>query len=64
MITYNRSAFGWRLIFRIHGSAVYRAILPAIVSLLLYLMFEYAYAQEIEYTRDLLHPYGVGKYRL
>ena len=61
MITYNRSAFGWRLIFRIHGSAVYRAILPAVISVLLYVLFEYAYAQETEYSRDLLHPYAVGE---
>lgn len=41
MITYDNSLFGFSLIFRVHGSAVWKASLPALFStlgLLLYVL--------------------------
>ena len=60
MITYNRSAFGWRLIFRVHGSAVYRSILPALVSVVFYFLFENVYGTGFDESQDTTHPYVVG----
>ena len=60
MIVYNRSAFGWRLIFRVHGSAVYRSVLPALIAVGFYFVFEYLYDNGRDDRKDLLHPYAVG----
>eukprot|EP00529_Nitzschia_sp_RCC80_P015446 CAMPEP_0113482500 /NCGR_PEP_ID=MMETSP0014_2-20120614/22950_1 /TAXON_ID=2857 /ORGANISM="Nitzschia sp." /LENGTH=703 /DNA_ID=CAMNT_0000376017 /DNA_START=354 /DNA_END=2461 /DNA_ORIENTATION=- /assembly_acc=CAM_ASM_000159 len=60
MITYNRSAFGWRLIFRVHGSAVYRSILPALISVAIYFFFDKVYETGFDDTQDTTHPYVVG----
>jgi predicted membrane chloride channel (bestrophin family) len=59
MITYNRSAFGLNLIFRVHGSAVYRSILPSLVSVAVYFLFHYRYSSFTE-KQDLAHPYAMG----
>jgi len=63
MIIYNRSAFGWKLIFRFHGSAFYRSVLPSCVAVILYFIYG-KYITQIdddgEKERDLLHPYAVG----
>lgn len=54
MITYHRSPFGLALLFRLHGSAVYRAMLPALVSVLIYCLI---HGDE---SRELNHPYAIG----
>jgi predicted membrane chloride channel (bestrophin family) len=60
MITYNRSAFGWILIFHIHGSAVYRSILPAALSVALFFLFRNRYRNGSDGNADLLHPNALG----
>jgi len=69
MITYTRSAFGWKLIFRAHGSAVYRSVLPSLVAVALYFIFRQYNndpAECLEEDRkngdcqDVVHPYAVG----
>lgn len=60
MIPYDRSAFGWRLIFRIHGSAVYRSVLPSLVAVLLYFLFRKYNVDGSGIDEDVLHPYAVG----
>ncbi|OEU17212.1 hypothetical protein FRACYDRAFT_207537 [Fragilariopsis cylindrus CCMP1102] len=61
MIPYNRSAYGWRLIFQIHGSAVYRSVLPSMISVAIYFLFRKINVEETGITaEDVLHPYAVG----
>lgn len=62
MITYNRSAFGLNLIFRIHGSAVYRSVFPSLFSVSLYFLVHFRYQAGLSYQeqQDLGHPYAIG----
>ncbi|VEU39697.1 unnamed protein product [Pseudo-nitzschia multistriata] len=61
MITYNRSAFGWRLIFRAHGSAVYRSVLPSMISVLAYFLYHKYNTEYAGFAADdVLHPYAIG----
>jgi predicted membrane chloride channel (bestrophin family) len=62
MITYNRSACGLNLIFRVHGSAVYRSILPSLVSVGFFFLIQYRYQEEasLREQQDLGHPYAMG----
>ena len=59
MITYNRSAFGVNLIFRIYGSAVYRSVVPSILAVAFYYLIH-----NLDYGKlngdELGHPYAVG----
>jgi len=61
MITYPRSAFGYGLIFRAHGSAVYRSMLPSFLSLGLYFLYRKYNIESVGFgENDVLHPYAVG----
>ncbi|CAJ1959422.1 unnamed protein product [Cylindrotheca closterium] len=62
MITYNRSAFGLNLIFRVHGSAVYRSIFPSLFSVGLYFLVHFRSQAGLSYQeqQDLGHPYAIG----
>eukprot|EP00980_Cylindrotheca_fusiformis_P024506 scaffold11977_cov107-Cylindrotheca_fusiformis.AAC.1 len=62
MITYNRSAFGLNLVFRVHGSAVYRSILPSLLSVAIFFLihFRYKYGQQLSDQQELGHPYAIG----
>lgn len=68
MITYDKSAFGLNLIFRVHGSAVYRAVIPGVLSVVcLFLIravrnnFNGTFDQAFDrLENDLQHPYAVG----
>ena len=66
MITYNRSAFGLNLIFQVHGSAVYRAVVPSLVSVAIYFLFRLDYiphhnaADNENFGADVGHPYAIG----
>lgn len=62
MITYNRSAFGLNIIFRLHGSAVYRAIFPSLVSVAIYMLIQRYYQEggKISFGEELGHPYAIG----
>ena len=72
MIDYFKGIYGINLLFRIHGSALYKGSLVGILSVFIYLAIELRWN---EYTRDELsqpttttsnvdedlgHPYGVG----
>lgn len=68
MITYDRSAFGLNLLFRVHGSAIYRSIIPGILAVLTLLLIRYLQnggdggtfnASERD-VNDLQHPYAIG----
>lgn len=56
MIPYNKSFLGLNLIFRINGSPLYRAAIPGLISVAIYLFLEKMYVKE-DYIE---HPYGVG----
>ena len=61
MITYNRSAFGWKLIFRAHGSAVYRSVLPSLVAVGLYFLLERSRSEDgVDVAEEIDHPYTIG----
>jgi hypothetical protein len=59
MITYNRSAFGLNLIFRVHGSAVYRSCIPSFVAVMCYFIIRET-MKTTQYNQDLGHPYAIG----
>ena len=56
MIQYFKGAFGLNLLFRFHGSAIYRAMLPGTISVAIYLSI----AMTGTYTDSTSHPYAVG----
>mmetsp|Transcript_17190 Transcript_17190/g.39719 ORF Transcript_17190/g.39719 Transcript_17190/m.39719 type:complete len:706 (-) Transcript_17190:69-2186(-) len=61
MITYDRSAFGWKLIFRAHGSAVYRSVLPSLVAVVVYFLFERSRdINGVNDVEEIDHPYTIG----
>ena len=65
MITYDRSAFGLNLVFRVHGSAAYRAVIPGALSVVVLLLIRYFRNGDGTFDsdhadNDLQHPYAVG----
>lgn len=63
MITYNKSAYGLGLLLRVHGSAVYRAMIPGAISVgfLLWIRSSWQYSQpEGVGERQIEHPYAIG----
>lgn len=54
MIQYFKGAFGLNLLLRIHGSAVYRGMIPGIVSVGVFL------AMATTHEESTSHPYSVG----
>jgi predicted membrane chloride channel (bestrophin family) len=59
MIPYKKSFLGLNLIFRINGSPVYRAAVPGLISVGIYILLEKFYILGKDDTY-LDHPYGVG----
>jgi predicted membrane chloride channel (bestrophin family) len=60
MINYESGIFGFNTLLRIHGSALYKSIVPAIVSSIVYiLLFEFTDLEE-EGEEIFSHPYPVG----
>lgn len=58
MIRYTGGAFGFNILFRLHGSAVFKSLLPAIISSMVYLLlFEYT---DVEDEEIFEHPYPMG----
>eukprot|EP00980_Cylindrotheca_fusiformis_P000959 scaffold260_cov115-Cylindrotheca_fusiformis.AAC.4 len=58
MITYAGGAFGFVVLFRLHGSAVFKSFLPAFLSSIVYLLlFQYT---DVEEEDIFLHPYPIG----
>jgi len=63
MITYEGTLFNTHLLFRIHGSAVYKAIFPTFVSTAFYFAVRYNYpnAGEIPNKKEFFqHPYAIA----
>ena len=58
MIKYNKSIFGINLLFRVHGSAIYRAVLPALFGSLVFFIIRTQWTKDTE--SELLHPYAAG----
>lgn len=57
MIEYYKGAYGLNLLFRVHGSATYKALIPGVVSVGIYL----AINKQWRDNEPLLgHPYGIG----
>jgi predicted membrane chloride channel (bestrophin family) len=59
MIPYDKNFLGLNLIFRVHGSPIYRAAIPGIISTLIFLCIE-IYISVQDEDKVLSHPYGVG----
>jgi predicted membrane chloride channel (bestrophin family) len=56
MIPYEKSFLNINLIFRVHGSPIWRAFLPAIISTALFFVLELYFVEDL----NLEHPYAVG----
>jgi hypothetical protein len=58
MIKYTGGAFGFEVLFRLHGSAVFKSLTPALLSCIIYLLlFEYT---DVEDGEIFDHPYPMG----
>jgi len=65
MITYKNSLFGFSLIFHVHGSALWQAMVPALLSTLVLLIIVYTTEAPIENSVDSRltdHVYTIGAY--
>lgn len=58
MIKYTKGIFGLNLLGRVHGSAIYRAVLPAILASVAYIFIHHFWEQDRQSV--LLHPYAAG----
>jgi len=58
MIKYKKGIFGLNLLLRVHGSAIYRAVVPALLASLVFCAISYLWDQEPQ--AQLLHPYAAG----
>ena len=55
MIPYVNSSFGIRILGRVHGSALYKSILPALISTIIYVAIAFSF-NEIDHE-IFIHPY-------
>jgi predicted membrane chloride channel (bestrophin family) len=69
MITYESDFFGFKILLQVHGSAVYRAVVPALLSTLLLVVVASAWPNSHWYSNDnendqgqTLHPYTITIY--
>lgn len=60
MIRYPEGAFGFQILFRLHGSAVFKAVMPALLSSAIYLVLFHASDLEEEGNEIMDHPYPMG----
>jgi predicted membrane chloride channel (bestrophin family) len=65
MIQYHRYAFGLNLLLRVHGSAVYRAMMPGSISVLFLIWIRFMWEKDSNTegqstAREIEHPYAVG----
>lgn len=58
MIKYYGGSFGLQIIIRLHGSAVFKSITPALLSTLIYLILYHT--TDLKSEPILLHPYPIG----
>jgi predicted membrane chloride channel (bestrophin family) len=59
MIQYYKGAFGLNLLWRFRGSAVYRGMIPGLISVLILLLIRLQWRAD-DPPADLEHPYAVG----
>ena len=59
MIDYPKGAFGWNLLWRLHGSAIYRAFFPGLIGCAFFLYLRLHYFQHHP-EDEFRHPYAVG----
>ena len=59
MITYVNGSFGIPILGRVHGSALYKSVLPALISTIIYVGMSFTRwsAQYPGYIQLFLHPY-------
>lgn len=63
MITYQGGTFGFVILFRLHGSAVLKAVIPAVISTMVLVVMTQAANRPIQDNvekRYIQHPYAVG----
>jgi len=65
MIEYNKGIFGINLLARVHGSAVYRGMIPGLLSVCFYCAIAFWWREnrgqdEVGEEPDIGHPYAVG----
>ena len=58
MISYNGGAFGFKILFRLHGSAVAKSLTPALLSSVIYILL--AEFSNIDEDEIFDHPYPIG----
>jgi hypothetical protein len=58
MITYDGGAFGYRLLFRLHGSAVFKSLTPALLSSIIYILL-YSFS-DLNEDQIFDHPYPMA----
>mmetsp|Transcript_6996 Transcript_6996/g.17108 ORF Transcript_6996/g.17108 Transcript_6996/m.17108 type:complete len:670 (+) Transcript_6996:113-2122(+) len=58
MIKYSKGIFGLNLLTRVHGSAIYRAIIPAITASFVFYGIHAGWEKDPK--SELLHPYAAG----
>jgi len=61
MIEYAKTYFGINLMNRVHGSAVYKSIIPALLSISIFGLIRFYIREEMFSEEDLFdHPYAIG----
>uniref|UniRef100_A0A6V2HFJ5 Uncharacterized protein n=1 Tax=Ditylum brightwellii TaxID=49249 RepID=A0A6V2HFJ5_9STRA len=60
MINYFKGAYGLNLLLRVHGSAIYKASVPGIISAIISILIDQVWNPVRDPENDLDHPYAVG----
>jgi len=60
MIKYNSGSYGFSILFRFHGSAVFKSLLPSLISSVIYLVLDNTVDLQEEGNVLFLHPYPMG----
>ena len=61
MIKYVAGAYGFRILFRLHGSAAFKSLTPALFSTAVYVAFNFAVPGLFEDSFELFdHPYPLA----
>jgi len=58
MIKYYGGSFGFKVILRLHGSAVFKSLTPALLSTFIYLILYHT--TDLTYNQIMPHPYPIG----
>ena len=63
MIPYSNSSFGLWLLTRVHGSALYKSLLPAVISTIMYFVMAHTarkFGTEEDLFEVFVHPYPMN----